>query len=353
VVSIEEARQEFSPTGIYCDTASLGLAARSTVHAVEQALQAWHRGEVAPPQYDQYVDRSRELYASLTHTTPDRVAVGSQVSVFSDVVARSLRPGDEVLVAREDFTSVLFPFLAQEPRGVVVRSVPLDDLIGEINDRTALVAVSAVQSADGRVLDLESVATVAEQHGAATYLDTTQAIGWYKVEADRFTFTICHAYKWLCSPRGSAFFTVAPDALTTLGNHNSGWYGGADVWTSIYGPPLRLAQEARRLDLSPAWLSWVGTAAALELIAAIGVDVIRAHDVSLANELREAVGLPAGNSAIVWISLPDVDAAVIQSTLAAAEVRCAIRAGGVRIAFHHYNTSEDAATVAAALSALM
>jgi selenocysteine lyase/cysteine desulfurase len=352
VVSLEEARHQFSPAGIYCDTASLGLAARSTLEAVQHALQDWHHGHVAAPEYDRYVDQSRELFAGLSHTTPDRVAVGSQVSVFSDIVARSLRPGSEVLVAREDFTSVLFPFLAQESRGVVVRSVALDDLLDEISDRTDLVAVSAAQSADGRVLDLNDLATTAQRHGAATYLDTTQAVGWLEIESEKFTFTTCHAYKWLCAPRGAAFFTVGPDALTTLGDRNSGWYAGADVWSSIYGPPLRLAEEARRLDVSPAWLSWVGAASALELIAAIGVDVIGAHDVSLANELRQALGLPAGDSAIVSISLPGVEAAVIQATLTAANIKCAIRGGGVRIAFHHYNTRADVATLAATLAPL-
>ena len=49
---------------------------------------------------------------------------------------------------------------------------------------------------------------------------------------------------------------------------------------SYYGAPLRLAADARRFDLSPAWLNWVGTAPALALIEEVGVETIHAHDLA-------------------------------------------------------------------------
>jgi hypothetical protein len=41
----------------------------------------------------------------------------------------------------------------------------------------------------------------------------------------------------------------------------AGWYAGPDPWTTVYGLPLRLAADARALDVSPAWLGHVGAAA--------------------------------------------------------------------------------------------
>ena len=43
--------------------------------------------------------------------------------------------------------------------------------------------------------------------------------------------------------------------------------------------------DARRFDLSPAWLSWVGAAPALALLEEVGVEAIHAHDVGLAEPL--------------------------------------------------------------------
>ena len=57
---------------------------------------------------------------------PDRVAIGNQVSTFTGLVAAALPDGARVLAAEEDFTSVLFPFLAHADRGVRVQTVPLE-----------------------------------------------------------------------------------------------------------------------------------------------------------------------------------------------------------------------------------
>ena len=88
----------------------------------------------------------------------------------------------------------------------------------------------------------------------------------YRSTPTSFDFVSCAAYKWLLSPRGTAFGVVQPERLGTLRPLYAGWYAGDDPWTAIYGPPLRLARDARRLDISPAWLSWSGTVPALELL---------------------------------------------------------------------------------------
>ena len=123
-----------------------------------------------------------------------------------------------MLCAEEDFTSVLFPFLAQERRGVAVALVPLDRVaLAEVDaSRCTLVAVSAVQSADGRLADLDAIAAAAAHHGARTFVDTTQSTGWLRSTATRFDYTACAGYKWLLSPRGTAFFTVRPERRDEL-----------------------------------------------------------------------------------------------------------------------------------------
>ena len=125
----------------------------------------------------------------------------------------------------------------------------------------------------------------------------------------------------------------------------AGWYAGESRWDSIYGPPLRLARDARRFDLSPAWGCWVGHAPALDLLLEVGIDRIHAHDLALADAFRDGLGLPPGDSAIVSVPCPpDVPA-----RLAAAGIRAAVRAGRLRLSFHLHNADSD---VEAALRAL-
>ena len=124
----------------------------------------------------------------------------------------------------------------------------------------------------------------------------------------------------------------------------AGWYSGDDPWTSIYGSPLRLAKDARRLDISPAWLSWAGTAPALDLLDEVGIAAVHRHDVGLANALRRRLGLPSGDSAVVKVATDEG-----LERLRAAGVRASMRAGAVRVSFHLHNTESDVDVVAQAL----
>lgn len=339
------AQEQFEPEGVYLNTASLGLPPRTVLQAVHAALDDWRRGRANPPDYDAPVSASRLSYARLVGVEPSSVAVASQVSVFAGLIAAALPDGSEVLTAQGEFTSIVFPFLAQGARRVCVREVPLERLADAVTTRTALVAVSAVQSADGRVADLDALVQASAATGARVLLDTTQAAGWLPVDASRFAYTTGGGYKWLLAPRGTAFLTVRPELADGLVPHAAGWYAGEDPWSSIYGGPLRLARDARRFDVSPAWHAWVGQAPALELLTGVGVPALHAHAVGLANRFLVGVGLPQGGSAIVSLA-GDAQAA---QRLTSAGVAASVRAGRLRLAFHVNNTPDDADRAAEAL----
>ncbi len=300
------------------------------------AVQDWARGEARPQDFDGVVAACRASFARLVGVDPRDVCIGNQVSPLAGLVAASLPDGARVVAAEGDFTSVLFPFLAHADRGVEVVLVPLADLPDAVDRRTDLVAVSAVQSATGILADLAAIAGAAGEHGARTFVDATQACGWLPLDATRFDFLVCAAYKWLFSPRGTAFMTVRPERLHEIRPLGAGWYAGEDVWSSIYGGPLRLAEDARRLDTSPAWLSWVGTAPSLAHIEAVGVEAVRAHDVGLAGRLRAGLGLAPGDSPIVTVDTPGA-----AERLDAAGMRASVRGGAARLSFHLHNTEAD------------
>ena len=336
---------EFDAEVVYLDTASLGLPPRRSLTALDSTLEQWRAGHAQAPAFDQDVMAARTAYAALVDVAPSAVAVGSAASVFAGLVAASLPAGSEVLVAEREFTSIVFPFMAQAPRGVEVREVPLEHLADAVTRRTTLIAVSAVQSADGRLADLDRLSGAAADAGADILLDTTQATGWLPVDAGRFAYTVGGGYKWLLAPRGTCFFTVRPDRLDRLVPHTAGWYAGADPWTSIYGGPLRLAEDARRFDVSPAWHSWVGQARSLELVTEVGLHALHAHAVGLAERFRASVGAPPGDSAIVSLAASDQAAARLRS----AGIVASVRAGRLRLSFHVHNTFEDADRAAEAL----
>ena len=330
-----ELRDLFEPDPGYLSTASVGVPPRTALTAMADVLDGWRRGQLSPLAFDDAVARSRRAWAALTGVDPAQVATGTTVSEFVGLVAASLPDGARVVVPAGEFTSVSFPFLAHADRGVVVREVPLERL-HEADGPVDLFAVSAVQSADGRLVDLPAVLAAAQAHGSQVLLDTTQSCGWLPLDVSEVDYVVCGAYKWLLSPRGTAFLAVRPDRLDGLRPLAAGWYAGEDPWTSIYGLPLRLAADARRFDLSPAWFCWVGAAESLELLAGLDLAAVHAHDVGLADGLLAGLGLPARGSAIVSVDSPDAE-----ERLAAAGVRAAVRAGRVRLSFHLYNDERD------------
>lgn len=340
-------RDQFSPSRIHFDSASLGLAPAGTTAALTDAIAAWSRGEVAAQDYDIAVARCRAAYATIVGCPIDWLAITTPVSVATGHAAALLQPGETVLVAEEEFTSVLFPFLAREGEGIVVRQVPIAELIHHIDPSVEMVAVSAVQSADGYRLDLDALATKAAEAGALTYVDITQAAGWTTIDASRFDMTAGGLYKWLCSPRGSGFFSVAPHLWDRMAALAPGWYSGQDPWTSTYRAPFRQADNARRYDVSPAWLCWEGAAPALELLASLDPATIGTHNIGLANRLRAGLGMPPGDSAIVSTNLSPSQVAALDEL----GVNVASRDGRTRFSFHLYNSEAEVEKTVAALSA--
>ncbi|HZB77842.1 MAG TPA: aminotransferase class V-fold PLP-dependent enzyme [Solirubrobacteraceae bacterium] len=337
-MEIADARPLFSPAGTYLNTATYGLPPRTAVAELETALDEWRHGRTGFDGWNESVGRARTAFARLARVDAGSVAIGSAVSGFAGLVAAALAPGARVLAVDGDFTSVLFPFLAQAPRGVEVELVPLDRLAEALGPRHDLVAFSVVQSADGRVADVDAIVAAAAAHEVRTFADTTQSTGWLALDNGRFDYTACAGYKWLLAPRGTAYFTVRPELRDGLIPHAAGWYAGDVVPDSYYGAPLRLARDARRFDLSPAWHCWVGAAPAVELLAELGPERIGAHDVALANRLRDGLGMPPAGSAIVSVGgLPDGAA----EALRAAGVMAAGRGGALRLSCHLYTTEED------------
>ncbi len=129
-----------------------------------------------------------------------------------------------MLAPEPEFTSLLFPFLAQAERGVEVTDVPLAELADRIDDSIDVVAVSAVQSTTGELADFDAIEQAAKRPRRADGdrrdpRDRLAAAG--RVPLRRVA---CAAYKWLMSPRGTAFMVVK-DELAASDEPRSGRAG--------------------------------------------------------------------------------------------------------------------------------
>lgn len=340
---LSAAIAQFDPSAArgYLAAASMGLPTADTIAAMAHDQQVWRSGQRDPMGYEPTVEGTRSHFARLINVPVEQVAIGSQTSVMASVIAVSAPHGAEILCVENDFTSIVFPFLQRSD--LRVRSVPLTDLAGEIGPETWLVAFSLVQSKTGEVADVDAIQDAALRTGTLTFCDVTQAAGVYPIDGSRFDATVCHAYKWLCSPRGVGFLAVTPDFASILTPIQAGWYAGDQIWGSIYGPAMTLASDSRRFDVSPAWPSWIGAEPAIRMFADLDIAEVWHRSSALGDQLCDLLEIPQQHQAIVtWADADGSDVA----KLTAEGIRISGRAGRARAAFHLWNNESDVHHVA-------
>ncbi|WP_216917248.1 aminotransferase class V-fold PLP-dependent enzyme [Nocardia noduli] len=335
------APAEFCSETTYLNTAAYGLPPARGLAAVREATARWAAGRGSGlASDDESVETVRAGFARLlTGATPDDIGLGGTAAGLVGPVVDALAPGAEVLIADGEFSSVSMPFLHRGD--LSVRFVPLADLADRVRAETALVAVSVVQSANGRVTDLSRLRAATSAHGTRLLVDATQAAGWLPLRFADADYWICATYKWMMGARSVAFFAVGPEAAAALRPLSPGWYAAADRWAELYAP-VALANSARRFDFSPDWLGILVASAGLSLLEELTVEAVHAHDIGLADRFRAGLvergytPVP-GRSAIV--SVPGAGASAAR--LEQADIVVAARGGGLRFAFHLYNSADD------------
>jgi len=342
-LSPADVRAAFPDARGYVAACTAGIPTRATRAAVREDLDALPD----PVRYAAVAERCRASFADLVGVAAESVALGAQTSAMVSLLAASLPDDAVVLCPDGEFSSLVLPFV-HAGRGITVRTVPLEALAASIKSSDTMVAFSIVQSATGAVADADAIVAAARAHGVRTLCDATQAIGWMPVAAGAFDALVCHAYKWLCAPRGVAFLALSGDLAATIMPRQAGWYAGSDPWASCYGTAATLAASARRFDVSPAWQAFVGAEPALALFADADATALRDEVTGLAAALRERLDLPQPARATPIVTWRDGDGADVVR-LREAGIVASSRAGNARVALHVFNDLRDVDDIALTL----
>jgi len=349
----------------YLNCGTFAPAALPVLAALDEMRAGWSSGRGAWLDWEAGGERAREACARLLGVEPASVALLPDVAAAAAQVAERLPcpPGANLVVGAGEFRSNLYPWLNQERRGFELRVVPVragrmpvDAWLAAIDDRTACVAVSSVQSASGYRVQLDALKEACARRGARLFVDATQSAGVLDLDPAGIDYLAAAGYKWLLGPRGCAYLRVAPERLGELEPLSPGWKAAADPYAEYYGPPLDLAERASKLDHSLAWLPWAGAAAGLELLLEQGPARVERRALGLAERFCEGLaelGLAplfdaAERAQLVALTVPDADRA--RAALRAADVIAAVRGPYLRVGFHAFNDESDAERALAALA---
>ena len=129
---------------------------------------------------------------------------------------------------------------------------------------------------------------------ARVLVDTTQATGWMPTTDLDADLIVCHAYKWLCAPRGAAFaaFSTACDRRDHA-VHGGLVLGRRPVGVVLRPRPAPRPRTPRGSTSPPPGTPGSGAEAALGFAASLDADEVRDHAVGLANAFRERLDIGA------------------------------------------------------------
>jgi len=231
-----------------------------------------HGGEFATSrESDRITQSAHQAMADMLHARgPEEIAFGQNMTSLTFHLSRSLartwKPGDEVLVTRMDHDANVRPWvLAARDAGATARFVDmrpedctldLDDLKRQLGPRTKLVAVTCASNAVGTINDVKRVSRMAHDAGALVFLDAVHYAPHGPIDVQ----------DWGCD-------LLACSAYKFFGPHVGILWGKRELLTELTPYKVRPAEDT----LPQRWMTGTqnheglaGVAAAVDYLAEIG-----------------------------------------------------------------------------------
>ncbi len=220
MLNVEDVRAHFpalAADAIYFDNPGGTQVAREVLQRMQDYLvqsNANHGGMFRTSRAsDAIVAEARQALADFLNAASfHEIVFGPNMTTLtfhiSRSLARTLQPGDELVVTRLDHDANISPWLmVAQDRGCTVRQVDfreqdctldMQSLEEQINERTKIVAVGYASNAVGTINDVRRVVELAHRVGALAYIDAVQYAPHRPIDVQALDcdFLVCSAYKY-------------------------------------------------------------------------------------------------------------------------------------------------------------
>jgi cysteine desulfurase family protein (TIGR01976 family) len=313
---------------------------------------------------DALVEHSRSRAADFLGCTQEEVAFGPSMTALNFLLtrafARSLRPGDEVVVTALDHDANVAPWLElAHDLGIVVKvagltgdlEVDFDDLEAKISDRTRVLAFPVAANSVGTAPDVSRLVRIAHDAGALAWADAVHYAphGPIDVAAWDVDVLICSPYKFFGPHMGLAF--GKRELLAS--------------WRPYKVRPASNDPVGHRFELGTSQHELLaGFVAAVDYVDSLGWDAMLAHERVLGQRLLDGLpdhvqlygirgvdgrvptfcfNLPGRSPEEVAVFLAEREVAVWHGDYYAVETmkHLGLADGAVRAGIVHYNTEEE------------
>jgi len=341
-------------------------AADAVAEMVRWKQQPHHMMTPAP--FTDVPERLRSALAGLLSAPADEVVLANSSSYGVHLVANGFRfaPGDEVIVAGNDFPSDILPFTRLAPDGVVTKQLQPEaqvltpaEVAAEITPRTRLVCLTWVHSLSGQVIDLDGIGEVCRSHDVLFVVNGSQGVGGIPLSPGDHPIDVLTSvgFKYLCGPYGTGFCWLSKRAMDRIETSKFYWLSAltADdlAAASLDLGAIDIPPNARRHDVfgTANFFNFAALAASVELVREIGVEKIHNHNMALSERLAAEIdpgrypvqdrGAHGVRSAVLFLRPVGRSLEEAANELAAAKVDVSRRRGMIRVSPHFYNTGTD------------
>ncbi len=346
---------------VYLNHAAVSPLPKRTVQGMQQFLeQRRDHGGVWEDTWWQTLEETRNLIAQLLHAKPEEIALTKSTSDGLLILSTGWpwRAGDQILLIRDEFPALYYPWVPLRDQGVEIRWVEPRDgpLLAQIEKaltpRTRWVVVSWVDYLTGRRLNLGALTEIVHRIGAYVAVDGIQGLGALPldVQKSRIDLLVAGGPKWLFGPMATGFLYLRQEILENIKVRLMGWLSVED-FMDFDTTNHRLRPGAQRFEYATYhFLGITGLKISLRWLLEIGLHRIADRIRDLTTRLMEGIadlGLPVltpspstQRAGIVTCQVPGNPETILQ-TLQREKIIVALRKGYLRISPHFYNTEEE------------
>lgn len=308
-----------------------------------------------------------QLAAHINAADPREIVLVSSTSAGINAFAQAFpwEAGDNVAFCEVEFPSNAYPWMSLERDGVEARQVPaidggltLEALEPKVDDRTRIVAASALQFFNGHRTDLQQIGDFCHQRGIVFVVDAIQAAGHIPMDVQGMHIDVLAAggQKSLLAPPGVGFMYVR-NAIADMCQPRSIGPNATKDWLFWLEYDLTFEDGAARFSAgTPNVAGLFGLLESVGLLAELELTNIDLHTTSLAAETIEVIAnlgyepiTPREEHGSIVTFKSGLDAEQNQTLiqyLDAANVSVTQhfdvkRVPHVRLSFHCYNTKEE------------
>ena len=294
------------------------------------------------------------------------IALVKNTSEALSMVAYGLswKPGDNVVIAQQEFPSNRIIWQSLQSQGVKVKFVdlyeglnsdrsPEDNLMAAIDKNTRLLSVSSVQYADGLRIDLKTLGQFCQQNKVLFCVDAIQSIGAldFDVQDIQADFAMADGHKWLMSPEGLGLFYCRAELRPDMKLYQYGWRMTEDLF-NFDTLDWEEAKSARKFECgSPNMLGIHALNSSISLILERKIEFIEQllvkKSIDIIKKLEAVPKISVVSdvnrnriSGIVSFRHEQFSSDAIYHELMANHVICAMRHGNVRFSPHYYTSTE-------------